>query len=383
MERKQLENLSIFELRDFARKIGVFNPTVLKKKDLITAIQDVQSGRVKPHVSKTKQGRPPKEIGRLVSIFVPDEIMSIPTMQEKQYEPKEVSSKFYCNMEKPEGGDAILYKGYFELLSNEDGLLRKKIDSSEKANDRCFVRNKTIAEYNIKPGDEIVCNAYFISEDRPLLCDVVLSINNISTDQFVIDRPDFENLSYSYMFKNVNFKDEYLNSLNIKYGDTIFGYNENVNDFANFSVQLAVNNNEAFDKFIYLAPMSKPDKFDLLRVFPDELYFSGFQESFSSQQRTAFMAINRAKRLAEKGDNVCLIIQDILEICSLDNNSPDGDLKISKEILSSSKNMQNGSLTIICGFKEITLPYMRHKISTTFASLETHGIKITNKGLKI
>jgi len=381
MERDQLENLSIFELRDFARKIGVFNPTVLKKNDLISAIQDVQSGKVKPHVSKTKQGRPPKEIGRLVSIFVPGEVMDIPTMQEKFYEPKEEPVKFYCNMEKPEDGDAILFEGYFEYLANGDGLLRKKIDSSEKNNERCFVRSKTISEYNLKPGDEILCNAYFVSDDRPLLCDTILSINNI-TAKDLYNRPDIEKIPFSHIQRKVNFKEDKLNTLNIKYGDTIFGYNENINDFVYFATQFATNNRESFDKYIYLSPVSKLDKYDLLRSFPDEVYLSSFQESFSNQQRTAFMAINRARRLAEMGKNVCLIVQDIIEIASLDNNNTNGELQIAKDILSSTKNMEQGSITIICGFKEITLPYMRHKINTTFAPLETVGVEITSKGIK-
>lgn len=376
MEREQLENLSIFELRDFARKIGVFNPTVLKKNDLIDAIQDVQSGKVKPHVSKNKQGRPPKEIGRLASIFVPSEVMDIPTMQEKFYEPKENPVKFYCNMEKPEDADAILYKGYFELLANGDGLLRKKIDSTEKAIDRCFLRSKTIREFNIKPGDEIICNAYFISDDRPLFGDSIISINCKNIEEMKEDRPDFDELSHSHITRKVNFKESFFT---FNYGDTVFGYNQNVNDFVRFAVQFSTKNKESFDKFIYLSPVSKGDKYDLLRNFPDELYVSTFQDTFSNQQRSAFMAINRAKRLAESGQNVCLIIQDVLEISALDNNNPNGELQISKEILSSAKNMSVGSLTIICGFKEITLPYMRHKINTTFAPLETCGIQIDGK----
>ena len=174
-----------------------------------------------------------------------------------------------------------------------------------------------------------------------------------------------------------------LNSIGLNYGDTVFCYNENLNDFINFSVQFTNRNKDSFDKFIYVSPASKNNKYDLLKAFPDELFLSNFQESFSSQQRTAFMAINRAKRLAEMDLNVCLLIQDILEVVTLDNNNPNGELSISKYILSSAKNMEKGSLTIMCGFKDIGFPYLRHKINTTFALLETCGLKITSKGVDV
>lgn len=383
MDKEQLENLSIFELRDFARKIGVFNPTVLKKKDLISAIQDIQSGKTKPHISKTKQGRPPKEIGRLVNIFVPDDVMNIPTMQEKKYEIKEIPTKFYCNLEKPEDADAILYKGYFEQLSNGEGLLRKKIDSNEQETDRCYVKFNTIKRYKLKHGDEIVCYAYLISDDKPLLCDVVVSINNVVVEKLVEDRLEFDDLKPYNGIRKVDLQDSELNQIGIIYGDIVFAHNEKLDDFINFSSQFANKNKESFDKFIYLSPASKEIKYDLLRSFPDELYLSSFQVSFSSQQRTSFMAINRAKRLAEMGQNVCMFIQDILELVALDNNSPNGELIVSKDFLSSAKCVEKGSLTIVCGFKNIGFPYMRHKINSTFALIEDCGLCITSKGIDV
>lgn len=382
MEKEQLEKLGIFELRDFARKIGVFNPTVLKKNDLISAIQDVQSGKTKPHISKTRQGRPPKEIGRLVNIFVPDNVLNIPTMQEKRYEHKEPSYKFYCNMEKPEGVDPILYKGYFELLETSEGLLRKKINSSELENERCFVRFSTINRYNIKEGDEIVCYAYFISEDRPLLCDEVISINNVA----VLDmnsRLDFEELPVCNHTKKVKISDKDFNGIELNYGDTIFCHIDNLDDFINFSVKFANTNKLLYDKFIFVSPASRVERYDLLKSFPDELYISSFLSNLSNQKRTAFMALNRAKRLAEMGKNVCLFISDILEIVTFDSNNPYGELQISKDILSCAKNLENGSLTIMCGFKNSGLSLLQHKIDTTFALLETCGLKITNKGIDL
>ncbi|MBE5754934.1 MAG: hypothetical protein E7340_06370 [Clostridiales bacterium] len=64
------ENKSLYELRDYAREIGVRAPTTMRKKDLIIAINDVLSKKVKPYYSK--RGRPilPKN-----SVMVDDFVM--------------------------------------------------------------------------------------------------------------------------------------------------------------------------------------------------------------------------------------------------------------------------------------------------------------------
>lgn len=380
MEKEQLEKLSIFELRDFARKIGVFNPTVLKKNDLICAIQDIQSGKVKPHVSKTKQGRPPKEFGRLANILMPEDILNIPTMQEKFYEPTQEETVFRSNYEKPEGAETFIYRGYFELLSNGVGLLRNKISSSTLEKECCFVSINIIRSYNIKEGDEIVCNAYSIDPNKPAICDEIISVNKIAYKDLG-ERQEFDNLS-AVAPQSIDIASP-LNQIGLKYGDTIFAYNNSIEDFANFVVKFASDNKDVFDNMIYLSSSNREDKYDILKGFPDELFIASYQESFSNQQRTSFMAINRAKRLVENEKNVCLFIQDILELVSLDNRNNTGELPVSKGIIGCAKNFEKGSLTIVCGFRPVMFPFMKQKIYTTFPILETCGLQITSKGVDI
>lgn len=50
------EHFNIHDLRKMARAIGIPNPTIYKKKDLIKKMQDVEQGKIKPCFSK--KGRP-------------------------------------------------------------------------------------------------------------------------------------------------------------------------------------------------------------------------------------------------------------------------------------------------------------------------------------
>ncbi len=57
MDIKKLQKMSIYELRDIARAMGVKSPTTFRKQDLITQIINIQEGKTTAHYSK--RGRPP------------------------------------------------------------------------------------------------------------------------------------------------------------------------------------------------------------------------------------------------------------------------------------------------------------------------------------
>lgn len=78
LRRKKMidvSNLRIYELRDYARKIGVKSPTTKVKKQLISEINLINSNQLKPH--KTTKGRKPIisfALGEKNQKFIFDEI---------------------------------------------------------------------------------------------------------------------------------------------------------------------------------------------------------------------------------------------------------------------------------------------------------------------
>lgn len=57
-----LQELGIFQLRAIGMKVGVKNPTKLKKQELINSIIKIECGELEPFKKKTNQGRPSKVI---------------------------------------------------------------------------------------------------------------------------------------------------------------------------------------------------------------------------------------------------------------------------------------------------------------------------------
>lgn len=64
----ELDKLRIHELRDLARKMGVQSPTTLKKEQIISSILDILSGEKQPYINTSRQGRPPRNQDKALSI---------------------------------------------------------------------------------------------------------------------------------------------------------------------------------------------------------------------------------------------------------------------------------------------------------------------------
>ena len=112
---EQLQELSIFALRELARRTGVNSPTSKTKQQMINDIIAIKNGVKKPHIPKTKQGRPPKSFGYDFSNIFADKNQIAPafsksvTLNQDVEEFKNVSS---CEVE-----------GIVEVVSNNVGFV--------------------------------------------------------------------------------------------------------------------------------------------------------------------------------------------------------------------------------------------------------------------
>ena len=63
-----LKNMGIYDLRNFARSVGVAKPTTLKRQELISAILDIKTGATEPVVG-INRGRKPKNRATANELF--------------------------------------------------------------------------------------------------------------------------------------------------------------------------------------------------------------------------------------------------------------------------------------------------------------------------
>ena len=387
MSNQMLEDLSIFQLRELARNIGVFSPTILKKAELIQSINDIKSGKIKPHIANTRQGRPPKKInglGDIVGIFLPSNLDNLKTKEESIFDRNDENSlNLFQNPNEPSDFDEIIvFNGFLELMENGSALIKKKFERIENIENIVYVPETIVNELGLRSGDEILCKAYITTPGRPMYVGQIMSINDQELNSFNKSRinideckSDFNNI-FNYSIKKGN------KEIKLKWGDFCFCYSENSIDFKYFISKFMVDAKENYDKIIYLCPNIKESEFQILQGLPAEMHCIKFDENYSVQKRNAFLALNRTKRLAELGQNVCFIIDDITAIMAFDAYA-NGELPITKYILSQSKKMEQGSITIICNMPKIPQINIRNILFATFNSIETVGLVLNDRDIDL
>lgn len=73
-----IETLGIYELRNYARAVGVRSPSTKRRQQLLDEIEEIESGKSKP--CRLRLGRKPKEFGK---DKFPSEIACMQTVLQK------------------------------------------------------------------------------------------------------------------------------------------------------------------------------------------------------------------------------------------------------------------------------------------------------------
>lgn len=381
---QQLSNLSIFELRDLARKVGVYSPTLLKKDDLITQIQAIFDGKIAPHKPKTKQGRPPKNISgydNIVNVFLPKDLQNIETAEERLFNNALISETFDLNQNLADFdyAEENVVSGFLEILSNKNGILRRNIAMNTSINSLVYVSMHLIDTYNLKSGDEIVGNSKFLSLDKPMILTKVISINGIAENLWKSKRESFDELQYVKPSNEIvlsNSNDiwaQLQNKFSIKFGQNIYLYAHNntyaSKAFIHFMHQIEINNKKT--KIIYLNPaITSKDIETVKKLTGIELFCADFSESFNVQQKMCFLAVNRAKRLCEIGFDVVFVVDDACSLAKLNDNLYNGEMFVAKNVLNAAKNTNKGSITIITSLPQNPATTLQEQALNTFNRLE-------------
>lgn len=200
INEEKLQELGIFEIRNIARDVGVYSPTLFKKQELIDKIMRVITGKDEPYVKKTKQGRPPKNISNLNNLV--DVIM--PT---KLFEDKKESDYSYfndinenINVASCDGKEKI-FKGYVKVYADDFALVFYENFKEDK--NVVFVTSQQIKQYKLKSGDIITGKAIFVDDSKPFILKEIYSINEMQFNSSFERNEDFENKFAIYATKKL------------------------------------------------------------------------------------------------------------------------------------------------------------------------------------
>ena len=363
----QKQHLSI--LREIGRQIGVKAPAGFSKVDLIKEIIAIQQGK-KDAEPSSNRGAPPK-----IKIDLSEFLLS--TEIDERFIPLPIDTPF------PKKGDGLFndtfsftdvtkdkdvtVEGVLELCGNY-GFLR--VNNYENSQNDVYVSIQNIRRYNLKKGDKVKATAVRLRENESPAMNVALSINGLPP-QMLENRKDFDRITPCYPNEKLvlesDGKDVDMRLLDIfcpigkgqrglivappKTGKTTL--------LKNIALSIEKNNPEV--KLIILLIDERPEEVtDIKRAVKAEVVASTFDEGSARHVKVADLVINRARRLAESGVDVVILLDSITRLTRAYNAQEESSGKIlsggldpvalqaPKKFFGSARNLEGeGSLTII------------------------------------
>ncbi len=367
---KLYESLGIYDLRNVAREKGVKSPTTKKRQELIDEILKIDRGEQEPHV-KRGRGRPEKP-----RVFNIEEIARNNQGGGKKMECIILASDSGVNQTAAAGESVsegileILPQGYGFLRSDGFDFLRRK-EAVVTRND-VFVTTQVIRNYGLRAGDIVKCTFNPARENQSPAIKEVISVNGFSPEE-VSKRKLFDNLTPVYPDKKfaLEIKGE-RDNLAIRCVDLLAPIGMGQRGLIVSppkagkttllkSIAKSIEANYPNTELIVLLIDERPEEVtDFKRSVKSKVIYSNFDETAAHHVKVAELVIAHAKRLAESGVNVVILLDSITRLARAYNSvcEPSGRtlsggidpvaLYGPKKFFGAARNIETGgSLTII------------------------------------
>lgn len=331
--KEYLLSLGIDALRAYGRSIGVEKPTTKKKNELIEDIISVLTGERAP-IEQSKRGAPlrndyvdPEIIARMENLRVPYLGSGKADATEefrKQYQEFIKNNKFVLRFESDNASEIEefdervtkpVYVGQLETLGGVPCLLPLNcIDNSKHV----VVPIGLIHEHDLREGDVVSC--YTKKGERTYIVEKILTVNELALGTF--HRGKFEEKEVCCPHKAVDFyKAGSSDSITAKYlqwllpvykgqrGCVLSVPKAGKTGFLFDVARSAEKSDRDLTVFVLLNGQS-PENVGQFRkaVESDRLMYTTYDEEPERQVFVAEFLLKRAKRYAESGRNVLLIV---------------------------------------------------------------------------
>ena len=362
----ELNKMTVFQLREVAREIGVSSPTSKKKEEIIAQYRGIVEGEIQP--TRSTRGRRPVNKPRDLEPAEKNEKTSDDAAK-KQRPERDLSQPAPQQEENPEN-ELEEKHGVLDIHPDGYGFLRA--ENCEYGNKDTYVSAKLIKTVGLRAGDKVSGRARRNAENKPPALVAVDEVNG-NPPENLRQRPNFDNLVPIY-------PDERLR-LELKTGKSDFaircidliapigkgqramivsppkaGKTTLLKKIAN-SISL---NYPDVMLFVLLVDERPEEVTDMQRSINGEVIYSTFDETPEHHCKSAELLIERAKRNVELGKDVVIIMDSLTRLAraynmtipptgrTLSGGIDPGALHSPKRFFGSARNIENGgSLTII------------------------------------
>lgn len=320
--RSYLDSLSLTQLRVLAREKMVPVAVNAKKAEVIQDIIDNLVGRKAP-VPRSNRGAPVKQT------YLDNEILRKLADIKRAYDREQTESDHFFVVEDSEQVKSIfdeqVYTGILEVMPSGYGFVRSR-NCQPSAGGDVFIPAPFVHSMRLRPGDFIACTVHNNPEQRnSAAIQTLISVNGQAVGKYE-NRPNFDSLTACYAKQKIELS-ENRSELSLRLLDLFVpigkgqraliiappkaGKTTLLKDIAR---SISANHREI--TLIILLIDERPEEVTDIResVKDAMLIYSTFDEGAERHVRAAQLTITHAKRLAEKGKDVVILLDSLTKL---------------------------------------------------------------------
>lgn len=360
-------NMTLVELREVAKELGIKSISKYKKNELIEEIKKLSP------VCINKGGK------LLVEKITPKEALNLEEKksEEKNNQITSEDSNIKNQVVKEQQNEKVKMikesdtaKGVLEINENNSyGFLRGKnyLTSSEDV----YVSPSQIRKFNLKTGDEVEGKVRMPKEAEKFKALLYVQKVNGENPQKAINRKKFETLVPIYPIERLKLETN-QNDLSSRIMDVISPIGKGQRGIIvappkagkttllkKIAHSIELNHPEV--KLIVVLIDERPEEVtDMQRSIKGEVIYSTFDEEPEHHTKVAYMVLERAKRMVEQGQDVVILLDSITRLAraynltitptgrTLSGGLDPGALIMPKKFFGAARNIEEGgSLTIL------------------------------------
>lgn len=362
--QEYLETLSLTTLRIVGRNHGVPQSTSSNKHILIDSIINVLTGKAKP-VPRSGKGAPPKQT------YLDPAIMQKIAEIRRSAERERTENTF--EVDSPDRAEPLfmkaVYTGILEIMQNGYGFLRAK--NCQPSGGDVFVPSPVINGMRLRAGDRVACTAKPSQKNDSAAIEEVLSVNGLPVGKYE-NRPWFDTLTARYADEKIALS-EGNGNLSLRLLDLFApigkgqraliiappkaGKTTLLKDIAR-----SIGERHTEIQLIILLIDERPEEVTdiCMSVQNAEVISSTFDEGADHHVRAAELTLDHAKRMAEAGRDVVILLDSLTKLTraynyitestgkTLSGGLDAGALAEPKRFFGAARNtVEAGSLTIL------------------------------------
>ncbi|MDS0528291.1 transcription termination factor Rho [Clostridium sp. SHJSY1] len=355
MTKEKYESMTLAELKEVAKELGIKNISKFKKSELVEEIILNKSNSVEKNGVVLREKIAPKPLNTRTD----EGVRAIEKTEDKKEQLKAMIN------------DSNTTRGILEILENNNfGFLRCRnyLTSSEDI----YVSPSQIRRFNLKTGDEVVGKVREAKEGEKFKALLFVEKVNGESPEKARGRKAFENLVPIYPTERLKLETNNSSDLSSRLMDIICPIGKGQRGLIVAppkagkttllkKVAQSITTNHPEVVLIVLLIDERPEEVtDMQRSIAGEVIYSTFDEEPQNHAKVSQIVLERAKRIVEQGKDVVILLDSLTRLSraynltitptgrTLSGGLDPGALIMPKKFFGAARNIEDGgSLTIL------------------------------------